>query len=148
MTAVRRWLDQLDEVRQAATRGWNRLGGRHDRTVINDAGEHVCDTAREADAALIVAAVNALPTLIAEVRALTDRTNQQATLIRAALDLADGFDLAADLLDQRAARHLKSGPQALDHYRLADRAAEKREDAARIRAAVALPVPDTSEEER
>jgi hypothetical protein len=43
--------------------GWNVLGGTHDRTVIDDRGEHVCEARDAETAALIVALAAVVPHL-------------------------------------------------------------------------------------
>jgi hypothetical protein len=112
-------LDELDAARDKATYGWNRLGGTHDRTVINYVGEHVCDTAREVDAALIVAAVNALPKLTAA--------------LRAALDLAEQYEQEAAGVDQALRRFSRLDNVGMEMRRAAS---TKRDTAGHIRAAL------------
>ena len=62
--------------------------------------------------------------------------------------LAATCDLMANALDARAGRYLKSGAQAMSHYRLLDRAAERREAAGEIRTALGSTDSDPAATER
>jgi hypothetical protein len=63
-------LDALADTHAKATEGWSLLGGTHEGVVIDDRGDFVCEVGRSRDAAAIVAAHNALPELIAALRAV------------------------------------------------------------------------------
>ncbi len=71
MSDVREVLDQLDALRLPAWRGDLRVGQHYNIHLYAD-NEPVGTTLRPADAALIVAAVNALPGLVAALRAVLD----------------------------------------------------------------------------
>ena len=83
---VRAWLDELDAAREKATAGPWQVDGEH---LIVDGRRFylIAKGVDNADAALIVAAVNALPRLTAAVRA--------------ALDLADELDEERDGVEGR-----------------------------------------------
>lgn len=143
MTGPRQRLDELDAAREAATPGpwfaWDRGVGWHlaveDPTGVNHlpGRPHLVpegsrtDLARAEDAALIVAAVNALPVLTSALRAVAD---------------------LADELDEAAKRADDAEPVTSDDLtRMILGARFSRDHAARIRAVLApLAAPNTADE--
>lgn len=87
-----------------------------------DGDKTLDDKQREADADWIVAAHNALPQLVAAVRA--------------AYGLAEQLDAEAEHCDVRASSYPPSGPWAIEHHQISARAQASRRSAERLRAAL------------
>lgn len=112
MTDPAELLDQLDAARENAAVGSLRVGEHYGIHLY--AGENpVGTTLRASDAALIVAAVNALPALIAAVRAAADLADENRGRAKAARSLASSapdaharsyFNSIADIAEQTEAR--------------------------------------------
>lgn len=142
MTGPRQRLDELDAAREAATAGsWRQHGGDPTYVIadVNSEGDYhdVADTNAyrkpnaDEDAALIVAAVNALPAL--------------TLALRAVADLADELDAGVQELAEEAER---TPLEDVRRNQLLARALGKASAAQGIRAALApLAAPDTGDEQ-
>lgn len=120
------WLDGLDAARSAADGLPWHVDPQDDHRIADLDGGGVTSTFLPDDAALIVAAVNALPELVARLRAVAA--------------LADWCAEMADRNESRAEQHHDAGDHEAENYRVG-RAVSYQQIADRIRAAIEEPKP-------